>query len=61
MFPLSFSVLHANHLTHTDLKPENILFVNSDFDVSYNQKKVSRILMPFLKKKEYAQIASASV
>ena len=37
----SISVLHANHLTHTDLKPENILFVNSDFSVSYNSKKVS--------------------
>jgi len=37
---LFISVLHENHLTHTDLKPENILFVDSDFDVSYNSKKV---------------------
>ncbi|XP_053320332.1 dual specificity protein kinase CLK3 isoform X2 [Spea bombifrons] len=31
--------LHDNQLTHTDLKPENILFVNSEFDVSYNEGK----------------------
>nr|XP_033775799.1 dual specificity protein kinase CLK3 isoform X2 [Geotrypetes seraphini] len=31
--------LHENHLTHTDLKPENILFVNSDFNMSYNERK----------------------
>ncbi|XP_067665317.1 dual specificity protein kinase CLK2-like isoform X1 [Haliotis asinina] len=31
--------LHENQLTHTDLKPENILFLNSEFEVSYNQKK----------------------
>ena len=35
------SVLHENQLTHTDLKPENILFVNSDFEVVYNSKRVS--------------------
>ncbi len=34
-------VLHSNALTHTDLKPENILFVNSDFDIIYNSRKVS--------------------
>lgn len=33
--------LHDNKLTHTDLKPENILFVDSDYDVIYNAKKVS--------------------
>ena len=37
---LLFSVLHDNQLTHTDLKPENILFVDSDFDITYNPKKV---------------------
>ncbi|KAJ7311149.1 hypothetical protein JRQ81_006753 [Phrynocephalus forsythii] len=31
--------LHDNQLTHTDLKPENILFVNSEFDMLYNEKK----------------------
>ncbi|XP_035191998.1 dual specificity protein kinase CLK3 isoform X1 [Oxyura jamaicensis] len=31
--------LHDNQLTHTDLKPENILFVNSDYDILYNEKK----------------------
>lgn len=35
------SVLHDHQLTHTDLKPENILFVDSDYDVNYNSKKVS--------------------
>lgn len=37
------SVLHENQLTHTDLKPENILFVNSDFEVVYNSKRVSSL------------------
>ncbi|XP_011159153.2 probable dual specificity protein kinase madd-3 isoform X1 [Solenopsis invicta] len=32
--------LHDNKLTHTDLKPENILFVDSDYDSSYNNKKL---------------------
>lgn len=32
--------LHDNKLTHTDLKPENILFCDSDFDISYDPKKV---------------------
>ena len=32
--------LHECKLTHTDLKPENILFVSSDWEVSYNPKKV---------------------
>lgn len=36
-------VLHENKLTHTDLKPENILFVNSDFTMTYNVEKVSRL------------------
>lgn len=42
-YQLSYAVrfLHDNKLTHTDLKPENILFVDSDFDISYNPKKVS--------------------
>ncbi|NP_001093358.1 CDC like kinase 3 L homeolog [Xenopus laevis] len=31
--------LHENQLTHTDLKPENILFVNSEYDVCYNESK----------------------
>ena len=35
-----FSVLHDNRLTHTDLKPENILFVDSDYDLVYNEKRV---------------------
>ncbi|XP_012215874.1 dual specificity protein kinase CLK2 isoform X4 [Linepithema humile] len=32
--------LHDNKLTHTDLKPENILFVDSDYDSTYNNKKI---------------------
>ena len=42
-YQLSYAVrfLHDNKLTHTDLKPENILFVDSDFDISYNPKKVN--------------------
>ena len=32
--------LHECKLTHTDLKPENILFVTSDWETSYNPKKV---------------------
>lgn len=38
--------LHDNKLTHTDLKPENILFVDSDYDVIINSKKV--ILMLYI-------------
>ncbi|GJQ85774.1 hypothetical protein Trydic_g20335 [Trypoxylus dichotomus] len=40
-YQLCYSVkfLHDNKLTHTDLKPENILFVDSDYDVIYNNKK----------------------
>ena len=34
------AVLHDHQLTHTDLKPENILFVNSDYEVVYNSRKV---------------------
>ena len=49
-YQLSYAVrfLHDNKLTHTDLKPENILFVDSDFDISYNPKKVSVCLVFFL-------------
>lgn len=41
-YQLCYSVkfLHDNKLTHTDLKPENILFVDSDYDIIYNSKKV---------------------
>lgn len=44
-YQLCYSVkfLHDNKLTHTDLKPENILFVDSDYDIVYNSKKVSPI------------------
>jgi hypothetical protein len=35
--------MHENKLTHTDLKPENILFVNSDFDIVQNPRKVRLI------------------
>ncbi|XP_063243452.1 serine/threonine-protein kinase Doa isoform X6 [Bacillus rossius redtenbacheri] len=40
-YQLCYSVkfLHDNKLTHTDLKPENILFVDSDFDIIYNNKR----------------------
>ncbi|XP_065157880.1 serine/threonine-protein kinase Doa isoform X2 [Atheta coriaria] len=48
-YQLCYSVkfLHDNKLTHTDLKPENILFVNSAFELGYNQRKrrtVKRVL-----------------
>eukprot|EP00794_Sanderia_malayensis_P012316 gene12316-13586_t len=33
----SVKFLHDMKLTHTDLKPENMLFVNSDFDVYWNE------------------------
>lgn len=36
--------LHDNKLTHTDLKPENILFVDSDYDMTYNSKKVRALV-----------------
>lgn len=41
-YQLCYSVkfLHDNKLTHTDLKPENILFVDSDYDIVHNPKKV---------------------
>jgi len=29
-----------SRLTHTDLKPENILFTSSDWEISYNARKV---------------------
>lgn len=41
--------LHDNKLTHTDLKPENILFVDSDYESTYNSKKVSHFLMSFIR------------
>lgn len=46
-YQLCYSVkfLHDNRLTHTDLKPENILFVDSDFDLVYNSKKVNHHLL----------------
>ena len=34
----SVKFLHDHKLTHTDLKPENILFVNSDFQMTYNER-----------------------
>lgn len=45
-YQLCYSVkfLHENKLTHTDLKPENILFVDSDYETTYNNKKVSQII-----------------
>ena len=39
-----FVVLHSIRLTHTDLKPENMLFVNSDYDVYWNENLVCLIL-----------------
>eukprot|EP00112_Aurelia_sp_Birch-Aquarium-sp1_P012480 Seg2624.6 transcript_id=Seg2624.6/GoldUCD/mRNA.D3Y31 product="Dual specificity protein kinase CLK2" protein_id=Seg2624.6/GoldUCD/D3Y31 len=33
----SIKFLHSIRLTHTDLKPENMLFVNSDYDVYWNE------------------------
>lgn len=40
-YVFTFLVLHDNKLTHTDLKPENILFINSDYDVQTDGKKVT--------------------
>ncbi len=36
----SVKFMHDNHLTHTDLKPENILFVDSDYELATDLKKV---------------------
>merc|ERR1711923_651548 len=36
----SVKFLHECRLTHTDLKPENILFCSSDWEISYNSRKV---------------------
>ena len=36
--------LHDNQLTHTDLKPENILLVDSEYDITYNGKKVIKYI-----------------
>lgn len=50
-YQLCYSVqfLHDSKLTHTDLKPENILFVDSEYSISFNHKKVSSILKCFIK------------
>ncbi|XP_044757536.1 serine/threonine-protein kinase Doa isoform X2 [Coccinella septempunctata] len=44
-YQLCFSVkfLHDNKLTHTDLKPENILFVDSDYELVFNNKKKRQV------------------
>jgi CDC-like kinase len=34
----SVKFMHDNRLTHTDLKPENILFLNSEYDMAYNER-----------------------
>lgn len=39
--------LHENKLTHTDLKPENILFISSDYNTTFNARKVSESSSPF--------------
>nr|CAH7742381.1 unnamed protein product [Callosobruchus chinensis] len=41
-YQLCYSVkfLHENKLTHTDLKPENILFVDSDYELRREVKRV---------------------
>lgn len=46
-YQLCYSVLflHDNKLTHTDLKPENILFVDSEFELVYNSKKVNKCFL----------------
>ena len=36
----NISSLIICRLTHTDLKPENILFCSSDWEISYNARKV---------------------
>lgn len=47
-YQLCYSVkfLHDNKLTHTDLKPENILFLDADYEVVYNSKKVCTLFIP---------------
>ena len=42
------AVLHSIRLTHTDLKPENMLFVNSDYDVYWNENLVCLISSDFM-------------
>ncbi|CAH1158453.1 unnamed protein product [Phyllotreta striolata] len=44
-YQLCYSVkyLHDNKLTHTDLKPENILFVDSEYEVSFHNKKKKEV------------------
>ena len=39
-FELAFVVLHSIRLAHTDLKPENMLFVDSGYDVYWNEHLV---------------------
>jgi thiamine kinase-like enzyme len=42
--PIIFtSVLHSMSLCHTDLKPENMLFVDSSYDLLYNEKMVGNL------------------
>lgn len=50
-YQLCYSVqfLHDSKLTHTDLKPENILFVDSEYSISFNHKKVSYLFLNPLK------------
>ncbi|XP_011495656.1 PREDICTED: serine/threonine-protein kinase Doa isoform X2 [Ceratosolen solmsi marchali] len=48
--------LHDNKLTHTDLKPENILFVDSDYEVIYNSKKV-----PPLKREDVRRVKRTDI
>ena len=37
-------VLHSMKLAHTDLKPENMLFVDSGYDIYWNENLVSIVL-----------------
>ncbi|XP_057668563.1 serine/threonine-protein kinase Doa-like [Diorhabda carinulata] len=36
---ISTKFLHDNKLTHTDLKPENILFLDSNYELLYNNRR----------------------
>ncbi|XP_055998380.1 cyclin-dependent kinase-like 5 isoform X3 [Ostrea edulis] len=53
--------LHENKLTHTDLKPENILFVNSEYDVTYNQRKVTCEELGIKTKRDERNIKSSEI
>lgn len=35
----SVKFLHDHQLTHTDLKPENILFIDSSYEVAYDNRR----------------------